>query len=242
VIEQHVDLTAPDGTMSTFIVHPDEGGPFPVVLFLMDAPGMRSELRDMSRRLATTGYYVMTSQLYYREVDEFNLFESGDRKRMFELMSGLSNAMVVDDAALMLGHADGDPNAATDQVGVVGYCMSGPMALMVAASDERVRAAASIHGVSLAVDAEDSPHRHLERIGGEVYVGCAEHDSYAPPEMVEQFEKAVATSGVDARVEWYPGTDHGFAFAERPQYDRDASERHWERLHSLFRRNLQPQP
>ena len=37
---------------------------------------------------------------------------------------------------------------------------------------------------------------------------------------------------------WNPGTEHGYAFAERPSYDRDASERHWERLHDLFDRNL----
>jgi carboxymethylenebutenolidase len=117
--------------------------------------------------------------------------------------------------------------------------MSGPFAIMVAAAhDDRVRAAASIHGVRLAVDADDSPHVHLDGISGELYIACAEHDAHAPPEMIEQLEKAIASSSVDARVEWYTGTEHGFAFAERPQYDRDASERHWERLHSLFRRNL----
>jgi carboxymethylenebutenolidase len=56
--------------------------------------------------------------------------------------------------------------------------------------------------------------------------------------MVAEFESAVTTAGINGRVEWFPGTDHGFAFAERPMYNRDASERHWERLHSLFRRNL----
>ena len=48
----------------------------------------------------------------------------------------------------------------------------------------------------------------------------------------------MVAAGSRGRVEWYPGTEHGFAFSERPLYDRDASERHWERLHSLFRRNL----
>ncbi|MEL7159009.1 MAG: dienelactone hydrolase family protein, partial [Actinomycetota bacterium] len=35
-----------------------------------------------------------------------------------------------------------------------------------------------------------------------------------------------------------PGTEHGFAYRERPAYDKAASERHWERLHDLFDRNL----
>jgi len=36
------------------------------VFMLMDAPGIREELRDMARRLATVGYYVLLPNLYYR--------------------------------------------------------------------------------------------------------------------------------------------------------------------------------
>jgi carboxymethylenebutenolidase len=39
-------------------------------------------------------------------------------------------------------------------------------------------------------------------------------------------------------VELYPGVEHGFAFPQRAAYDRDAAERHWERLLALFARNL----
>ena len=48
-----------DHGVYTFVVHPDRGGPHPVILFLMDAPSIREELRDMARRLATVGYYVV---------------------------------------------------------------------------------------------------------------------------------------------------------------------------------------
>ena len=47
-----------------------------------------------------------------------------------------------------------------------------------------------------------------------------------------------AKNGAKAEVEIYPGTHHGFAFPKRPVYDRDAAERHWERLLALYRRNL----
>jgi carboxymethylenebutenolidase len=43
---------------------------------------------------------------------------------------------------------------------------------------------------------------------------------------------------MNARLEWYPGTEHGFAFPLRPVYDKEAAERHWERLFALFDRNL----
>lgn len=243
VIEHFLDIETADGSMNTFITHPDlpGAGPFPVIVFLMDAPGMREELRDMCRRLGTTGYYVIAPHLYYREVREYNLFETGDRDRMSELMDSLSNAMVDQDVLACLAHAETDPAADTTWVGTVGYCMSGPFAIHVAASRPgQIRAAASIHGVRLVTDEADSPHRVLDRAEAEIYVAAAEHDHWAPPEMIDAFEAAMAEHGTTGAVEWYPGTDHGFSFRERPAYDKAASERHWERLHHLFRRTLHP--
>src|SRR5438309_3382592 len=64
--EKITDIATRDGAMETFICHPERGGPHPPVLLLMDAPGIREELRDMAPRLATVGYYVMLPNLYYR--------------------------------------------------------------------------------------------------------------------------------------------------------------------------------
>ncbi len=51
-----IELKTTGGVMNTFIIHPDENGPFPIVLFLMDAPGKREELHDTASRIATCGY------------------------------------------------------------------------------------------------------------------------------------------------------------------------------------------
>lgn len=53
---RHVDIETGEGSMGTFVVHPSEAGPFPVVLFLMDAPGKRPLLHSMATRLAEHGY------------------------------------------------------------------------------------------------------------------------------------------------------------------------------------------
>ena len=66
MIERTLDIATRDGAMETFIVRPERGGPYPAVLLLMDAPGIREELRDMARRLATVGYCVLLPNLYYR--------------------------------------------------------------------------------------------------------------------------------------------------------------------------------
>ena len=45
-------------------------------------------------------------------------------------------------------------------------------------------------------------------------------------------------SGAAHRIELYPGTVHGFAFPQRPAYNKPAAERHWQRLFALFDRRL----
>ena len=237
--EEQIDIQTSDGSMGTFITRPDRGGPFPIVLFLMDAPGKREELHDMARRIATVGYYVMLPNLYYRRVAEFVVSET-TRDEMFDHMNSLSNRMVCADVGSLLKYAESDEDASGGNVGTLGYCMSGPFSFAAAAAfPDRIKAAASLYGVRLFTDHPQSPHRDLEKINAELYFACAETDDWAPPEMVEGLKAHLAASAVRHEVEWYPGTHHGFAFPGRGSiYDKEAAERHWSRLFALFARNL----
>ena len=241
MIERHLDIVTADGDMNSFVVYPEEGGPYPLVLFYMDAPGKREELHDMARRIATVGYYVILPNLYYRQVREFHLYLPGaTRERMRELMDGLSNAMVCQDTQAMLDFAASESSARGGPVGAVGYCMSGPFVFAAAAEfPDRIKASASLHGVKLYGDAPDSPHLTADRIQGEIYFGCAETDNWAPPELVDALDKHLASTGINYRIEWYPGTNHGFVFPQREgMYHKASAERHWERLFAMFQRNL----
>jgi len=75
MIEHHIDIPTADGLMNSFVVYPEEYGPFPVILFYMDAPGKREELHDMARRFATVGYFVVLPNLYYRRTRDYYLKE-----------------------------------------------------------------------------------------------------------------------------------------------------------------------
>ena len=242
MIEHHLDIATADGAMNSFVVHPEEGGPFPVVLFYMDAPGKREELHDMARRIASVGYFVVLPNLYYRRTRDFWLQERTEAAMavMFEHMNSLTNALVVQDTQALLAYVDALPAADGTRIGAVGYCMSGPFVVWAAAAfPQRLACIAAIHGANMATDAPDSPHRAVERIRCEAYVACAEIDKWAPPADIHTFEGGLKAAGVPYRIEWYPKLEHGFVFPLRACYDKPGSERHWERLHALFRRRLQ---
>jgi carboxymethylenebutenolidase len=45
---------------------PAGGGPWPAVIFYMDAGGVRPAVLDMAQRLADAGYAVLLPDLFYR--------------------------------------------------------------------------------------------------------------------------------------------------------------------------------
>ena len=240
MIERQIDIPTADGATTTFICHPERGGPHPPILFFMDAPAIREELRDMARRLGTAGYYVMLPNLYYRAgvMELGSLAEPGMRERMFGYMNGLTIAMVMSDARALIVFADADPAARPGSVGALGYCMSGQFAINAAGTfPDRVAAAASLYGVLLVTDKADSPHLMARKSKAELYFACAETDHWAPMEIVEALTASLADHPL-AEVELYPGVEHGFAFPGRAAYDKAAAERHWERLLALYRRRL----
>ena len=200
--------------MPTFLFHPEHDGPHPVVLYLMDAPGIRPALRDMASRLATAGYYVMLPYLYYRggPYREFTQSDE-DMHARTELMGTITPTNIVGDAEAMLAHADGDPAAPSGgNVGAVGFCMSGGLALALArALPERVAAAASIHGARLVRDTDDSPHRGLDTVRAEVYFAWCDNDATAPPETIPVMREALDEAGVRYTLDFIDYADHGFA-------------------------------
>jgi carboxymethylenebutenolidase len=244
MIEQTVDIATGDGAMETFICRPERGS-YPTVLFLMDAPGIREELRDMTRRLATAGYAVLLPNLYYRAGRDTKfgpdvlVHGSPEHQRMRSVRTKMTIPPVMDDVAAMIAHADAMEGVKRGPVGVHGYCMSGPYALAAAARyPDRIAAAASFYGTWLVSDAVESPHLTLGKGKAELYIACAEIDELAPMPMVAELKQLFEKAGSPGELEIYPGVHHGFAFPQRKIYDKPAAERHWERLIALYRRRL----
>jgi carboxymethylenebutenolidase len=245
MIEEVRDIETRAGAMETFIVHPDRGGPHPAIFMLMDAPGIREELYDMARRLATVGYYVVLPNLYYRAGrdtkygPDVTTKGSAEQARMRAVRTKMTIPPVMEDFADMLAFIGTQAAAKPGPVGTHGYCMSGPYSLAAAARfPDRVAAAASFYGTWLVSENEESPHRNLGKAKGELYIACAEHDELAPLPMVAELKGLLDASGNRGELEIYPTVHHGFAFPQRWCYDKPGAERHWERLIALYRRNL----
>lgn len=263
MIERKLEVATDEGTVSGRFFSPEHDGCGSLVVFYMDAFGLRPALTEMAARLVDAGYAVLQPDLYWRR-EPYDPFDPGstfndpeERERIMSLIQSVRIDDVVRDTLLLVDAlenptggeqggeegsgqlAGGEPILGTDRWGCVGYCMGGRVAFRIAEElPSRVRAAASIHGGGLVSDEADSPHRKVSDIRGTLYIGVADEDRSCTPEDQRVLREALEEAGIEFRMELYEGARHGFAVPDLPVHDPEAAERHWSRVLSLFDASL----
>jgi carboxymethylenebutenolidase len=240
-----VQITAPDGTANGSLHVPDGDGPWPGVLMIPDAGGLRDTFRDMGDRLAGLGYVALIPDIYYRggdwaPFDVNTLFtDPAERARMGGLARALTNDRITADAAAYADFLLARPEVSGPAIGTTGYCLGGRLSLIAAAGlGSTVAAAASFHGGRLALPGDPtSPHLLAARMTGTVYVAGAVEDGSFTAAQAELLDRALTDAGVDHTVEFYPAR-HGFAVPDNDTYDADAAARHWDALQHLYQAHL----
>lgn len=241
MIENQVDVPTEDGALEARLFLPDDEGPWPLVVFYMDAFGLRPALSEMAERLVDAGYAVAQPNLYWRS-SSFEPFDpaaafgdAAERERLMKLLNAVRVDQVASDTLALVDEVTEDRRVQGNRFGCVGYCMGGRMAFAVAKEiPERVAAAASIHPGGLVTDEPDSPHRKASQIRGVVYLGIADEDRGCTVEHQRALRQALEDAGVRHTLELYTGAHHGFAVPDLPVFDRAAAERQWQRVLGLF--------
>lgn len=236
-----VEIETPDGTCPAALSVPEGEGPWPAVIMLQDAGGMRPVLRRMGEQLSGLGYVVLVPDLYYRNgpyepLDMRTAFQNEEsREKLMALVRSYSAEMVVRDSGAWLEYLESLPETKPGGVGTTGYCMGGRLSLVLAGNlGDRITAAASFHGGNLAKDDDpDSPHHKAGAMKATVYVAGAIEDQSFPEEQKERLAKALSDAGVTHTIETYPA-HHGFAVPDNRSYDQAAAERHWNAMEQLF--------
>jgi carboxymethylenebutenolidase len=251
--ERFVDVATPDGPMDTFVTHPETGGPFPVVVIFMDIWGLREELLDVARRIATVGYYCAVPNFYHRygkvrfefrnsdgRMISFDRLESQTRARIEAIFKELSDEMVMRDVGALIDFVRSDRAVRNGAMGSIGYCMGGRHVLCAAGHfPQHFVASASLHGTAMISEREDSPHRMADRFRGELYCGYGERDRHTPPELVAELARLLQGGAVEFSYLMHRGAEHGYALPDRDVFDKQAANRDWERIFAMFRRRLQ---
>ena len=217
VTEIDVEITTPDGVADCYFVHPSQGQ-HAAVLVWPDILGLRPAFRAMGKRLAQSGYSVLTVNPFYRDArspvvpDGATFGQPEIREIVMPLRNNLSADTNFTDAAAFVEWLDQQTAVDTGRkIGTTGYCMGGPIVMRtVAAVADRLGAGATFHGGGLATDQADSPHLLIPDTTAHMLHCVAANDDENNPQAKMTLREAYDTAGISAEIEVYESTLHGW--------------------------------
>lgn len=255
VTEKNVEIKTPDGTCDAAFIHPATGSHAGVIIW-PDAFGLRPSMREMAKRLAADGYSVLVPNPFYRiakapvpglDAATFSFQNKEDMTKLQGFMGSITAAGAAEkDAPALVAFLDAQPQVnKAKKIGTQGYCMGGPLVFRTAAAvPDRIGAVASFHGGGLVTPSPTSPHMLIPQTKARFYVGIAANDDARQPDAKDALKAAFSAAKVQADVEVYPNSQHGWCVPDMPAsggqpiYDKPEAEKAWARLLALYKAAL----
>jgi carboxymethylenebutenolidase len=221
------------GSMPAHLAVPESGSGPGLVLF-QEIFGANRHMRGRARTLAEWGYVTLLPDLFWRvgpgiEIDES---DADAMQRAMATMGRFDMEAAVADGVRALTHLRGLPEARDG--GVLGYCLGGMIAYLVASAADPAVAVCYYPSGS---------HERLDAAAGIAcpalfHFGAA--DEYLPHDLPDRMREATAANpAVEIRV--HPGAGHAFDNDEAPQFHHaPARARAAEQTREFLRRALPP--
>jgi carboxymethylenebutenolidase len=240
-----VTIKTPDGNCDAHFVYPKSGASAAVLVW-PDIFGLRDPFRTMGKRLAESGYAVLTVNPFYRTQKaptappNPNFQDPATREALMKLAGGLNATTHVTDARAFVAWLDAQPQVdKRRKIGTTGYCMGGPIVMRTAGNlPDRIGAGASFHGGGLNTDAPDSPHLLIPKMKASMLICIADNDDKSNPTSKDILRKAFDAAKVPAQIDVYAGAQHGWCAIDSQVYNKEQAEKAWALQLELFKKAL----
>jgi carboxymethylenebutenolidase len=206
-----------------------ESGSGPGVIVIQEWWGLVDHIKDVCDRFAAAGFVALAPDLYHgKKVQPTEPDEAGKAMMAMQLaQAGRDMSGAVDE---LLRRSTGD------KVGVIGFCMGGGLALVLATQrPDAVAAVVPCYGIIPWPDAQPDYSAMSAAVQGHY----AEKDSFFTPEAAQQLADQLRAMGKSVEIFIYPGADHAFFNDTRPEvHDPEASRELWDRSLAFFSAQL----
>jgi carboxymethylenebutenolidase len=213
-----------NGHEATGYLATPETGSGPGVIVIQEWWGINNHIKDVCDRFAAQGFVALAPDLYNGRV----VAEPDEAAKAMMALQLPEASKQMTGAVKELVKRSG-----RDGVGVVGFCMGGGLAYLLAADQpELVKALVPFYGVIPWPNAEPD----YARIQAPIQGHYAEHDDPSSPEVVRQLEERLRSMGKSVEFFIYPGTEHAFFNDDRPEvYHAQSAMQAWDRATQFLR-------
>lgn len=227
-----VTVKAADGGEFSAYLAVSKKGKAPGVVVIQEIFGVNQVMRDICDGLATQGYTAICPDLFWRQEPHVDITDKtkAEWDKAMALLQGMDQDKAVEDLKATLATLRQHP-ACSGRAGVVGYCLGGRLAYMMATRSDS-NATVSYYGIML-----DALLGEARNIRNPLLMHIAEKDQYVPPAVQTKIKEALRTNS-KVTMYTYKGADHAFARIGGVHYDKAAADMANSRTAEFFKRNL----
>jgi carboxymethylenebutenolidase len=231
VREQVVEYPGKGVALRAFVASPRDGARHPGIVVVQEWWGLNEHIQDVGRRLAQEGYVAIVPDLYSRF--GHTVVPNSDSKEAGRMMATLKQDDGLADLNATVDQLRKTEGVDAKKIGVIGFCMGGSYALMLACINPAIKAAVPFYGQ---VPNPDTP---LESLHAPVLYIYGEEDGWITKADVHRLAGALKKYGKKGDIKTYPGAAHAFFNDTRPEvYRSDAAQDAWKRALEFFKANL----
>jgi carboxymethylenebutenolidase len=229
-VGRQIEFPSNGHTIQGHLATPAGDASGPGVIVIQEWWGLVDHIRDVCERFAAAGFVALAPDLYEgattREPDAAG-----------KLMMALNMERVAKDLGGAVDRLLAEPQTSSSGVGVIGFCMGGGLALLLATQrPDAVQAVAPFYGLI----PWESARPDWTKLAAPIRGHYAANDGFFGPGLVRALEDELRSLGKDVALEVHPGVDHAFFNDTRPEvYDPDQANRAWTETLDFFRDALQ---
>ena len=226
-------VTVDNSPMSLYLCQPEVAGPVPAVVVIQNQDGVADFTQEMTRRVAEAGYVGIAPDLYHRNTPEIN----ADHKKR---AGSRRDSAVIKDVNATLDFLRSCPSADASRVGIVGFCMGGRVAFLMAAANPHFRAAVDFYGggVYRAWGNGPAPSERVAEIHCPIQGHFGELDKNPPADEMRTLDAELTRLGKTHEFYFYPNAGHAFNRKGGDGYRPEADAASWPRTLDFFRKHL----
>ncbi|MBW3645990.1 MAG: dienelactone hydrolase family protein [Actinobacteria bacterium] len=223
-----IELSGNGTTGRGYLATPEQGAG-PGVVVIQEYWGLVPHIEDVCDRLAGEGFAALAPDLFHGAT-------ASEPDEAGKLMMALNLGQAARDMGAAVDHLVASEAVRGAGVGVIGFCMGGGLALMLATErPDDVRACVAFYGLI----PWESAHPEWSRLDAAVQGHFAEEDEFFSPDQARQLEQTLRDAGKDVEMFLYPGVGHAFFNDARPEaYDASAASTAWTRSLEFLRAKL----